>query len=103
MSADRILRVRIAGKAPAVRALLREVQLDVACAGARRRSGDEMSLEAFATEAQLERVRHAGLTVDVIEDASAVAHERQQEVGKGNRFAGRVLPRGVGKKVKAPQ
>jgi hypothetical protein len=65
----------------------------------RRRPG-ELVVEAFATRAQIDGLRASrsatGVVIDIIENASATGRARQSEVGPGNRFASRQVPRGLG-------
>ena len=57
------------------------------------------SCYAFAPEDQIREIQAAGYSVEVGENVSATARERQAEVGKGDRFeGGRVPPRGLGRK-----
>jgi hypothetical protein len=97
----RILRILItAREKEALSTLLRENALDLSCGGPKRREGGVITLEAFVPEAELDRLRRYPVQIDVIEDASAKGRERQKEVGKGNRFEGKKVPRGLGWKVK---
>jgi len=58
-----------------------------------------VSVEAYVTQGQIDALSASGVTVDVIEDASAFGLARQQEVGTGNRFEGNVLPQGLGQLI----
>lgn len=105
MAADdqgpRILRIRITARdREALSALLRENALDLSCGGPKRQEGGVITLEAFVPEEELARLRRYPVEIEVIEDASAKGRERQKEVGKGNRFEGKRVPRGLGRKVK---
>lgn len=102
---EKILRILITAKdKAALSALLREHELDLACAAPRRRDGGAVSVEAYVPESRLERLRQYEVKVDILDDASATARARQKEVGQGNRFAGdNKVPRGLGRKVKEPQ
>jgi hypothetical protein len=82
--------------------LLRDNPLDLSCGGAKRgKDGTVITVEAFVPEEQVDRLRKYGVKVDVLDDATATARERQKEVGKGNRFLGEnKVPRGLGRKVK---
>lgn len=57
-------------------------------------------LEAFVPEDLLETLRRYAVQIEVVEDATAKGLERQKEVGRGNRFEGGKLPRGLGRKPK---
>ncbi|MDH6130156.1 hypothetical protein [Kitasatospora sp. GP82] len=98
---DTILRVRVtAADADTLRALLRETHPDV---GGRPRhgAGGTVSIDAYVSPAEAETLEREGVTVQVIEDATATGRARQAEVGQGNRFAaGDRIPRGLGIKLK---
>ncbi|MFB7667221.1 hypothetical protein ACFC1R_25315 [Kitasatospora sp. NPDC056138] len=97
---DTILRVRVTATDPAtLHALLREKRPDVG--GRPSRGADEsISVEAYVSPDEAEALQREGVTVQVIEDASATGRARQAEVGQGNRYAaGEQVPRGLGLKV----
>ncbi|HEX3529329.1 MAG TPA: hypothetical protein VH988_19905 [Thermoanaerobaculia bacterium] len=97
----RILRILLTARdKEALAALLRENPLDLSCGGPRRRADGLITVEAFVPEGDLDRLRRYSVQVDVIEDASAKGRERQKEVGQGNRFEGKITPRGLGRKIK---
>lgn len=80
--------------------LLREEVLDV---GHIHRLPDSDGLEAhlYSTQAQIRRLKKKGWKLEVRENLSERGRERQQEVGKGDRFkGGKVAPKGLGKKNK---
>jgi hypothetical protein len=58
-----------------------------------------ISVEAYVTQAEIDALGTSGVTVTVIEDASANGLARQQEVGQGDRFAGNILPQGLGQLI----
>jgi len=97
----RILRILITARdKETLSTLLRENPLDLSCGGPRRREGGLITVEAFVPENDLDRLRRYPVQIEVIEDASAKGRERQKEVGQGNRFAGKITPRGMGRKIK---
>ena len=98
---DKILRILITARdKQTLSALLRENPLDLACAGPRRQK-EGVGVEAYVPESQLDRLRRHAVKIDILDDASATARARQEEVGRGNRFEGEHrVPRGVGRKVK---
>jgi hypothetical protein len=66
----------------------------------RPQSENRAILEAFATMTQIADLRAAGFAVAVGDNESAAGRARQAEIGQGDRFeGGRVLPRGLGRKV----
>lgn len=85
-----------------LRDFLDGADLDLGCRPAVRRQGDgEFVVEAYGTMPQIDGLRSArrsaGVTVDVLENATQLGRARQGEVGRQNRFAGaRELPRGLG-------
>jgi hypothetical protein len=80
-----------------------ETEPDLGCrATARKREGGYV-VDAYLPEALLEAARGARsagkVSIRVIENATEVGRERQQEIGEGNRFAARgEIPRGLGRK-----
>jgi hypothetical protein len=83
-----------------LRALLRGRELDLACGGPKQREGGAVSIEAYVPEDRIDQLRVPGVKIDILGDETATARERQKQVGKGNRFEGGVVPRGLGRKVK---
>jgi subtilisin family serine protease len=83
-----------------LRSFLRGTDLDLGCRPAVRQRPGELVVEAFATRAQIDGLRASrrspGVAIDIIENASATGRTRQSEVGPGNRFASRQMPRGLG-------
>jgi hypothetical protein len=56
-------------------------------------------MEAYVAEDLVDRLKEAGVPLEVIDDATRVGRERQKEVGKGDRIeGGKKAPRGLGKK-----
>jgi hypothetical protein len=80
--------------------LVREFRLDTWGAGGTRRLPDGSGqTEADVQEKLLPKLRKAGSTIKVIEDATKVGKARQKEVGRGDRFkGGKIAPRGLGRK-----
>ena len=74
--------------------------LDLGCRPAVRRESGELVVEAYATMPQIDGLRASrsatGVTVNVLENATAVGRSRQAQVGSRNRFAARQTPRGIG-------
>jgi hypothetical protein len=97
---ERVLRVRVtASDAPTLRALLREEHLDT---GGRPHVGGDgtVAIDAYVPESRTSALEREGVTVRVVEDASATGRARQAEVGRGNRFAAPdAVPRGLGRKI----
>ena len=99
---EKILRILITAKdKQTLSALLRENPLDLSCGGPRRAAGGAITAEAYVPAERVDRLRTYAVKIDILDDASATARARQQEVGQGNRFEGENrVPRGVGRKVK---
>ncbi len=96
-----VMRILITAKdAHTLRALLRRRELDLSCGGPKQREGGAVSIEAYVPEDRIDQLRLPGIKIDVLGDETATARERQKQVGQGNRFAGGVVPRGQGRKVK---
>jgi hypothetical protein len=93
-----------AGSLADLKAFTDEIQPDVlGCRPVVRRRGAEFVVDAYLPEAQLDAARGSraasGVSLDVIENVTEVGHQRQGEVGEGNRFAARgEVPRGLGRK-----
>ncbi|MGK4579709.1 hypothetical protein [Kitasatospora sp. HPMI-4] len=79
--------------------LLREKRPDVG--GRPHRGADQsISIEAYVSPEEAEALERDGVTVRVLEDATATGRARQAEVGQGNRYAARgQVPRGLGLKL----
>lgn len=100
---DKILRILLVAKdAETLRVLLEEQRLDLSCGGPRQQESGTVTVEAYLPEPQVERLgQYGGVKVEILDDASATARERQKEVGRGNRFEGENrVPRGLGRKLK---
>jgi len=105
MNNEPIIRFEI--KAPTLedlRNFTNEVQPDLGCRAIPRRMGGEFVINAYLPESQLQTARStrtaSRVTIRIIENATEVGRERQQEVGQGNRFRDRnqQVPRGLGRK-----
>jgi hypothetical protein len=81
--------------------LLAEHPLDYGCRANPLRRGDGgLMIRALATQEQIEGLRRADFHLEVGENATELARQRMQEVGRGDRFeGGRVAPRGRGQKL----
>ena len=81
--------------------LIQEFKLDVGCRhpDIEAHPGDTGTLLFYATKERLSEMQAAGHRVEQGENVSAIGRERQNEVGKGDRFqGGRTAPRGLGGK-----
>ncbi|MEU6592015.1 hypothetical protein ABZ923_22775 [Streptomyces sp. NPDC046881] len=95
-----VLRVRVTTRdVETLRALLRDVRPDVG--GLARRADDgSCTIEAYVSPEQAEALAREGVSVTRLEDATAVGHDRQAEVGHGDRFApADAVPHGLADKV----
>lgn len=62
------------------------------------RAGRAYRVSILATRAKIKELREAGLSPEVHENASAVGRQRQEEIGRGDRFeGGKVVPQGRGR------
>ncbi|MCC3773836.1 hypothetical protein [Streptomyces sp. UNOB3_S3] len=99
-SDDRILRLRVTAKdADTLRALLRDERLDV---GGRPQGHEDggVGIDAYVPAGKAEALEREGVTVTVVDDATATGKARQAEVGEGDRFAAPdSVPRGLGEKI----
>src|SRR5687767_104825 len=80
-----------------LRAFLSGTDLDLGCRPAVRRRAGELVVEVYATQPQIDGLRTSRsasrVTVDIVENATQTGRARQGEVGAGNRFFGRHVPR----------
>src|SRR5215210_7252208 len=92
--------VRITVTRESFEELLKKFDIDVGCRPHVHANADgTRSLTAFVTKERIRELESTGYSVEVGENASELGRQRQQEVGKGDRFeGGRVVPRGLGKK-----
>jgi hypothetical protein len=104
MNQESIIRVKIEAPTLAdLRAFADELKPDLGCRATPRRKDGRFSIDAYLPETQLEGARRSRaanrVTIRVLENATAVGHERQKEVGQINRFSVRgQVPRGLGRK-----
>jgi hypothetical protein len=93
-----------AGSLADLKAFTDEIQPDdLGCRPVVRRRGAEFVVDAYLPEAQLDAARGSraasGVSLEVVENVTEVGHQRQREVGEGNRFTARgEVPRGLGRK-----
>ncbi|MGZ8305418.1 MAG: hypothetical protein ACXWU6_02290 [Allosphingosinicella sp.] len=81
--------------------VLRDHPVDTGCTGGVSTDGAGVRIEAHVRQDAIERLQRSKVKVEVLGNASAEGRERQDEVGRGNRFKGEArLPRGLGRKVK---
>ncbi|QTE02271.1 hypothetical protein [Streptomyces cyanogenus] len=95
-----VLRVRVTARdVETLRALLRETRPDVG--GLARRADDgSCTIEAYVSPEQAEVLEREGVSVTLVEDATAAGRDRQAEVGHGDRFApADAVPHGPADKV----
>lgn len=105
MSDEPIIHIQI--EAPTLedlRAFTDEIRpADLGCRATPRQTEGRFVLDAYLPEPQLQSARGSRtasrVSLRVIENATEIGRERQQEVGEGNRFASRgEVPRGLGRK-----
>ena len=94
--------MRIVLKAPNPESLakfVKDLQLDFGGGGPRRLPDGTLSVEVYATEDELDKLKKAGGIFEIVENATEVGKERQKEVGRGDRFeGGKKFPQGLGRK-----
>jgi hypothetical protein len=93
--------VKVTGSREALAKLLQTFELDVGCRHPQLEpaAGRNAVLLVFASRERIGEIQAAGYSVEVGENVSAQARERQAEIGRGDRFeGGRVTPRGLGRK-----
>lgn len=104
MADEHIIHIQI--EAPTLeqlKAFTDEIQPDLGCRAVPRHLEGKFVINAYVPETQLEAARASraasGVVLHVMEDATQVGRERQQEVGDANRFEARSeVPRGLGRK-----
>lgn len=99
--ADDVHRIELrANSIEELRSFLDGADVDLGCRPVVRRVGGEYVVEVYASLPTVERLRSArtvaGVNMTIVENASEVGRARQAEVGSGNRFAARIVPRGLG-------
>lgn len=86
----------------ALRAFLDGVDVDLGCRPAVRRQAGELVVDVYATMPQVNRLRvtrgAAGVTLNIVENATQTGRARQAEVSAGNRFSSRQALSGLGMK-----
>jgi hypothetical protein len=105
MNEEPIIRVQIEAPTLAdLRAFTDEIRpADLGCRAIPRRTEGRFIIDGYLPETQLEAARGSRaasrVSLRVIENATEVGRERQEEVGEGDRFAARgEVPRGLGRK-----
>jgi tetratricopeptide (TPR) repeat protein len=78
-----------------LRAVVAEYRLD-AVGGIAVTEDGSARVESYTTAAELDLVRGRGVAVEIVDEATATWLARQDEVGRGNRFADGGYPTGVG-------
>jgi hypothetical protein len=92
---------RVTGTRETLAKLMQTFELDVGCrhADIESKSDGSDTLLVYARQSRLREIQSAGYKVEIGENVSALGRQRQEDVGKGDRFeGGRVVPRGLGKK-----
>jgi hypothetical protein len=93
--------VKVTGSREALAKLLQTFELDVGCRHPQLEpaAGRNAVLLVYASRERIGEIQAAGYSVEIGDNVSAQARDRQAEVGKGDRFeGGRVPPRGLGRK-----
>ena len=104
MSEDPIIHIEIrAATLAQIKEFTDQMQPDLGCRAIARAVEDGFAIDAYLPETALQAAREvrsaAAVSLHVVENASEVGRQRQQEVGGGNRFAARgEIPRGLGRK-----
>ena len=100
--ASRVMRILITTRdRAALTALLRAHPIDTGCAGPRMDATGLIKVDAYVPEDEIDQLRRDGLTIEIVRDETAAIRAAQEQVGKGNRFAGENrLPRGLGRKIR---
>lgn len=100
-SKRKLLMVRVMARdARTMRALLGEHALDVSCGGPQIMADGGVVLNAQVEAGAIARLRRPGIEIEVLYDVESRARRLAQEIGKGNRFLGKVrYPQGLGRLV----
>lgn len=93
MPTDMVSRIRLSGRPEAVRQFLAEHPME---AGQVSISDGRVVVSLFVPRDWIQRLRDRGFVVEELYDASALARARVGDIGKGNRFEGGRIPRGLG-------
>ena len=101
MADDDVHRIEVRARTiEELRSFLDGANVDFGCRPVVRREADELVAEVYATMPQVERLRSArsapGVSLSVVENATETGRARQSEVGSGNWFNARQMPRGLG-------
>jgi hypothetical protein len=100
-SKKKLLMVRVTTRdARTMRALLGDHTLDVSCGGPQGMADGGVVLNAQIEAGAIARLRRPGIGIEVLYDVETRARRLAKEIGKGNRFLGKVRhPRGLGRLV----
>jgi hypothetical protein len=104
MNGESIIRIQLEASTLAdLKAFIDEIQPDVGCRPIPRGTEGRFVMDVYLPEAQLQAAREhrtaSRVSLRVVENATEIGRERQQEVGKTNRFAARgEVPQGLGRK-----
>ena len=105
MDHEPTIRVRIEASTLAdLKAFTDEIRpADLGCRAMPRQTEGRFVIDAYLPESEIQAARDSRtasrVALRVIENATEVGRERQEEVGEGNRFASRgEVPRGLGRK-----
>lgn len=93
MPTDMVSRVRLSGKPEAVRQFLAEHPME---AGQVSFSDGRVVVSLFVPRGWIQGLRDRDFVVEELYDASALVRSRISDIGKGNRFEGGRIPRGLG-------
>ena len=103
MADEDVYRIEIrAQTVEALRSFLNGTDVDLGCRPAVHRQSGELVVEVYATMPQVNRLqvarRAAGVTLNIVENATQTGQARQAEISSGNRFSSRQALRGLGSK-----
>ena len=96
-----LLRCRVTGDAPTLRAFLAEPGVDVPCRPVAVRGVGGLAVQVLMedTEVNARAGRAGGPDIEVVEDVTATTEAARREVSPGGRYADRAaVPRGLGRK-----
>ena len=93
-----IQRLRLRAATPdALREFLRTHDVDTGCGGMKRHDDGTVSIEILVSDDTRAVLSSERWRVEAVDNATQTGFQRQQEVGRGDRFAdARSLPQGVG-------
>ena len=103
MADEDVYRIEIrAQTVEALHSFLDGTDVDLGCRPAVRRQSGKLVVEVYATMPQVNRLQvtrsAAGVTLNIVENATQTGQARQAEVSSGNRFSSRQALRGLGSK-----